>query len=202
MCLFCGKQGGPPWGWVASTAAHLGSLAGIGRSCHSLERFSSGLLERAFSLRCWNPRAAPSPSRDMDVIRCMKHPDLFLSLKRDLAMVVIQHIFEFKCWVKLSLFLSLIFFFFNNGIPLSFLYKSPNKFLWPMNGFGTPVMRLGLRPTPVLRLRSPWEPSSKSKWSWPTSWPLWRGHIWVPKPFWRVQRPRSRTSASSFIWLR
>ena len=116
-------------------------------------------------------------------------------------MVVIQHIFEFKCWVKLSLFLSLIFFF-NNGIPLSFLYKSPNKFLWSMSGFGTPVMRLGLRPTPVLRLRSPWEPSSKSKWNWPTSWPLWRGHIWVPKPFWRVQRPKSRTSASNFIWLR
>ena len=35
--------------------------------------------------------------RDMEAIGRMKQPDLFLSLKKDLAMVIIQHISKFKC---------------------------------------------------------------------------------------------------------
>ena len=89
----------------------------------------------------------------------------------------------------LSLFLFFFFIYiYIYGIPSLYLCRLPSKFLWSRSGFETPVMGQGLRPTLALRLRNPWKHSSKSKRSWPTSWPLRKGHVWVSRLVWRARK--------------
>ena len=73
--------------------------------------------------------------KDMEAYRNFNHPEFFLSLKRDLAMV--------SDWIHCSTFILLHFLtFYSKGeIPLVFVCvfffffsKSHNKFLWPRNG--------------------------------------------------------------------
>ena len=70
-----------------------------------------------------------------------KQNNLFLSLKRDLAMVSNLHTREFKCQTVLSFFL---YFLTHIIFPLS-LGRLLNKFLWSRSGFMTLLKRPRLR---------------------------------------------------------
>ena len=64
--------------------------------------------------------------QDMEVYRTFNHPELFLSLKRDLAMV--SDSVHFSSFILISLhFIAKVIFFF-------LLSRSHNKFLWPRSG--------------------------------------------------------------------
>ena len=82
--------------------------------------------------------------KDMDALKPMRQPDLFLSLKRDLALVS-----SLACFTK-SVFLS---------SPQLFMYRLSRRFLWPRSG----SKMLGLRPTSVSKPIGPWEPKAQRK---------------------------------------
>ena len=65
--------------------------------------------------------------QDMAAYRSFNHSDLFLSLKRDLAMVSISTHFSF-------IFVYLHCFFFNLSHFITMHTRSRNKFTWPRNG--------------------------------------------------------------------
>ena len=62
---------------------HLVSSTGGGWGCHPFQRGHSAYIVEALE----QPFLLP---KDMDAVRKMKQPDLFMSLKRDLAMVSSQ----------------------------------------------------------------------------------------------------------------
>ena len=71
--------------------------------------------------------------KDMEAYRTINHPELFISLKRDLAMV--------SDFIHYSSFIHLYFlaFYSKSEIPLVlffffFFSRSHSKFLWPRNG--------------------------------------------------------------------
>ena len=70
--------------------------------------------------------------KDMEAYRNFNHPELFLSLKRDLAMV--------SDWIHCSTFILLHFhtFYSKGETPLVFdcvfFFRSHSKFLWPRSG--------------------------------------------------------------------
>ena len=73
--------------------------------------------------------------KDMEAYRNFNHPELFLSLKRDLAMVsdcihcssfILLHFLTFYSKGKIPLVFSIFFFFF--------ISRSHNKFLWLRSG--------------------------------------------------------------------
>ena len=72
--------------------------------------------------------------KDMEAYRTFNHPELFLSFKRDLAMISDS--------IHYSLFIHLHFlaFYSKSDIPLVFvgffflISRSHNKFLWPRSG--------------------------------------------------------------------
>ena len=71
--------------------------------------------------------------KDMEVYRTFNHPELFLSLKRDLAMV--SDSIHYSSFIHLH-FLA---FYSKSEIPLVFvcfffISRSHNKFLWPRSG--------------------------------------------------------------------
>ena len=73
--------------------------------------------------------------KDMEAYRNFNHPELFLSLKRDLAMVSDSiHYFSF-------IHIHFLVFYSKSEIPLVFvcvcfffIFRSHSKFLWPRNG--------------------------------------------------------------------
>ena len=65
--------------------------------------------------------------KDMKAYRSFNHPELFLSLKRDLAMV--SNSFHYS-----SLICLFFFAFRSKSDVFFFLFRSHNKFLWPRNG--------------------------------------------------------------------
>ena len=65
--------------------------------------------------------------QDMAAYRSFNHPNLFLSLKRDLAMVSNSTHFSF-------IFVYLHFFFFNLSHFIMMHTRSRNKFMWPRSG--------------------------------------------------------------------
>ena len=76
--------------------------------------------------------------KDMEAYRNFNHPEFFLSLKRDLAMVsdcihyssfILLYFLTFYSKGKIPLVLSMFFFFF-----LLFISRSQNKFLWLRSG--------------------------------------------------------------------
>ena len=71
--------------------------------------------------------------KDMEVYRTFNHPELFLSLTRDLAMV--SDSIHYSSFIHLH-FLA---FYSKSEIPLVFIFyffisRSHNKFLWPRSG--------------------------------------------------------------------
>ena len=90
----------------------------------------------------------------MDAYRRFTQNDLFLSLKRDLAIVNNLSICEFRCQI---IFLFLI------PIILWSLGRLLNKSLWPRSGTMTLVSRPMLRPSLALMLRNRWGRLSRSK---------------------------------------
>ena len=94
--------------------------------------------------------------KDMDAYRRFTQNDLFLSLKRDLAMVNNLSICEFRCQI--------IFLF---SIPIIFwsLGRLLNKSLWSRSGIVTLISRPMLRPSLVPMLRNRWGWLSRSKLS-------------------------------------
>ena len=76
--------------------------------------------------------------KDMEAYRNFNHPELFLSLKRDLAMVsdcihyssfILLYFLTFYSKGKIPLVLSMFFF-----LLLLFISRSQNKFLWLRSG--------------------------------------------------------------------
>ena len=65
--------------------------------------------------------------QDMATYKSFNHSDLFLSLKRDLAMVSNSANFSF-------IFVYLLFFFFNTSHFIMTHTRSRNKFMWPRSG--------------------------------------------------------------------
>ena len=104
-------------------------------------------------------------SKDIEAYRRFKQNDLFLSLKRDLAMASNLHTYEFKCQAVLSFFL---YFLTDVIFPLS-LGRLPRKFSWPRRGFVMLARRPRLRPSPMLMLRNHWGSSNRSKLRCPRS---------------------------------
>ena len=68
--------------------------------------------------------------QDMAAYKSFNHPDLFLSLKRDLAMVSNSTHFSF-IFVYLHFF---FFFLFNTSHFIMTHTRSRNKFMWPRSG--------------------------------------------------------------------
>ena len=66
--------------------------------------------------------------QDMEAYRTFNYPELFLSLKRDLAMV--SDSIHYSSFI-LPYFLA---FYGKSDIPLLFFFRSHSKFLWPMSG--------------------------------------------------------------------
>ena len=64
--------------------------------------------------------------KDMEAYRNFNHPELFLSLKRDLAMV--------SYWIYYPTLILLHFLTFYNKGETYFFFRSHNKFLWPRSG--------------------------------------------------------------------
>ena len=64
--------------------------------------------------------------QDMEAYRAFNHPELFLSLKRDLAMVSDSIHFSSFILISLHFIAKMIFFFL--------LSRSHSKFLWPSSG--------------------------------------------------------------------
>ena len=71
--------------------------------------------------------------QDMAAYRSFNHPDLFLSLKRDLAMVSNSVNFSF-IFIYLPFFFIFFYFFFNISHFIMMHTMSRNKFMWPRNG--------------------------------------------------------------------
>ena len=64
---------------------------------------------------------------DMEAYRNFNHLELFLSLKKDLAMV--------SYWIYYPTPILLHFLtFYNKGETFFFFFRSHNKFLWPKSG--------------------------------------------------------------------
>ena len=63
--------------------------------------------------------------KDMEAYRNFNHPELFLSLKRDLAMV--------SYWIHCSILILLHFLTFYNKGETLFFFRSHCRFLWPRN---------------------------------------------------------------------
>ena len=90
----------------------------------------AGLVAEALE----HPLLLPFLPKDMEAYRNFNHPELFLSLKRDLAMV--------SDWIHCSTFILLHFLtFYSKGeTPLVFIcvffsiFRSHSKFLWPRSG--------------------------------------------------------------------
>ena len=66
--------------------------------------------------------------QDMEAYRIFNHPELFLSLKRDLAMV--SDSIHYSSFIH-PYFLA---FYSKNDIPLLLFFRSHSKFLWPRSG--------------------------------------------------------------------
>ena len=64
--------------------------------------------------------------QDMEAYRTFNHPELFLSLKRDLAMVSDSVHFSSFILISLHFIVKVVFFFL--------LSRSHSKFLWPRSG--------------------------------------------------------------------
>ena len=129
--------------------------------------------------------------KDMDALSRIRQPDLFISLKGDLAMVntvssVSQLIF---------LFHSYIFFMCN---PLVVLCRSLNKSSWSMNASKAPTINSRSSLTSDARWRRRLDLSRRRRLSWPrSSKPL---SINVKTPWQGLRSPslKLRTSASFF----
>ena len=71
-------------------------------------------------------------SQDMEVYRTFNHPELFLSLKKDLAMVSNSTHFSSFVLISLHFIAKVIFYYY---YLYFFLFpRSHSKFLWPRNG--------------------------------------------------------------------
>jgi len=127
--------------------------------------------------------------KDMDAPRQMRQPDLFMSLKRDLAMVSTVSL----AFQLISLFHSYIFFMCN---PLVALCRSLNKSLWPKNASGAPT--INSRPSLIsgVRWRRHSGPPRRIRLSWSKSSKPSSTNIKVPWQGLRSPRLRLRTSAS------
>ena len=95
--------------------------------------------------------------KDLDALRKIRQQDLFMSLKRDLALVSI--LFDIFL-LDIIIFFSFLFFFFfySHTIAMLFLCRSPKRFLWPRNGLNRLGTMSKTKPTFALRLRRPWGP--------------------------------------------
>ena len=80
---------------------------------------------------------------DMEAYRSFNHPELFLSLKRDLAMVsdwihcstfILLHFLTFYSKGEIPFVFVCIFCFFVFLFFYFFISRSHNKFLWPRSG--------------------------------------------------------------------
>ena len=70
--------------------------------------------------------------QDMEAYRTFNHPKLFLSLKRDLAMVSNSVHFSSFIFISLHFIAKVIFYYY---YLYFFLFpRSHSKFLWPRNG--------------------------------------------------------------------
>ena len=88
--------------------------------------------------------------QDMEAYRTFNHPELFLSLKRDLTMV--SDFVHFSSFIVISLhFIAKVIFYHYYYYYYFLLSRSRNKFLWPRSGSRTLVARQGL----------PWMPKAK-----------------------------------------
>ena len=139
-------------------------------SIREFQRGRMGYIAKALEQPLYLPK-------DMEAYRRFKQNNLFLSLKRDLAMASNLHTYEFKCQVVLSLFL---YFLTHVIFPLS-LGRLLNKFSWVRSGFVTLAKspRLRSRPSPVLMLRNHWEPSNRSRLRCLRSLKQWTRLAWV-----------------------
>ena len=90
--------------------------------------------------------------QDMKAYRTFNHPELFLSLKWDLAMV--SDSVHFSSFIVISLhFIAKVIFYHYYYYYYFLLSRSRNKFLWPRSGSRTFVARQGL----------PWMPEAKQR---------------------------------------
>ena len=85
--------------------------------------------------------------KDMEALKRTRQPDLFMSLKRDLAMV--SELLAIPQFI--ALFHSYIYFFYVTLLLL--LCRSLNKSMWLRSGFEMPIINLKLSPTLDVRLR-------------------------------------------------
>ena len=96
-----------------------GAPIAIDATLRHFRRGHAGLMAEALQ----QPLLLP---QDMVAYRSFNHPNLFLSLKRDLAMVSNSTHFSF-IFVYLH-------FFFNLSHFITMHTRSHNKFMWPRNG--------------------------------------------------------------------
>ena len=159
-------------------ATYLGSSNWFGGNSHFLGCFYPGVPTKACQPSCSSLRATPSPPqgyrgfsthkaawslllpRDIEAFQRTMQPDLFMSLKRDLALVSYFSPFSnAKSIFPLSLSSS------SSLNPLLFFCRSFSKFMWPRNGFKMLITSLKLSPNLSTRLRKlsgPWKRRKRS----------------------------------------
>ena len=84
-----------------SALVALGPLIRDRRCCHPIRRLNMGCVESSFQ----QPLILP---RDMESIKRTKQPDLFMSLKRDLAIVScysIIHVFKISFYLFIYIYI-------------------------------------------------------------------------------------------------
>ena len=99
------------------------------------------VMQAEWLMLCYSPSSYPT---DLAAYRSFDHPDLFLSIKRDLAMVSNFNL----------IFFLLTYYFLNLSHFFTVHNRSRNKFTWLRSGGRAFVMRQGLptRPERLQRL--------------------------------------------------